>query len=410
MVVWHLALGTMRKSPKREDDAMSKTAGREQYLDKCQGCLLGGAIGDALGYPVEFYRYEGIVREYGERGITAFAPGEPVFSDDTQMTLFTAMGLLVGDTQAAFAGTPGRLENPCHYVNLAYLDWLATQYGDSKSTPHISWIMEIPRLNRLRAPGNTCLSSLSAGGGGTIANRINHSKGCGGVMRVAPWGLFLQGEERLGPDGTDENLTWLVREGAGMAALTHGHPLGWIPAGALCYLVNRCAFDVSEGVADPRAELDAIVADCIRLLPAWFPEVPDDVREMVGLLEDARRLAASDAPDLACIRMLGEGWVGEEALAISVFSALRHANDFSAAIVSAVNHSGDSDSTGAICGNIVGALLGAGAIEPKWDAIELRDEILGIARDLCLRCPVDESGACADEGWLDRYGTLADEG
>ena len=316
---------------------MGETTGREQFLGKYQGCLLGGAIGDALGYPVEFDSHDWIVHRFGPDGITAYASDEPVFSDDTQMTLFTAVGLLVGDTQAALAGRPGRLEDPCRYVNLAYLDWLATQHGVSRRTPHVSWIMGIPELNRLRAPGNTCLSALESGGGGTISERINHSKGCGGVMRVAPWGLFLQGEERLGPDGTDHDMTWLVREGAGMAALTHGNPLGWIPAGVLCYLVSRCAFDVPDG---------------------------------------------------------------------AVFSALRHADDFSAAVVSAVNHGGDSDSTGAICGNIVGALLGIDAIGPEWDAIELRDEILGIAGDLCRRCPTDEGGACTDERWLDRYGAV----
>ena len=388
---------------------MGETTGREQFLGKYQGCLLGGAIGDALGYPVEFDSHDWIVRRFGPDGITAYASDEPVFSDDTQMTLFTAVGLLVGDTQAALAGRPGRLEDPCRYVNLAYLDWLATQHGVSRRTPHVSWIMGIPELNRLRAPGNTCLSALESGGGGTISERINHSKGCGGVMRVAPWGLFLQGEERLGEGGQDASMTWLVREGAGMAALTHGNPLGWIPAGVLCYLVSRCAFDVPEGAANPRDELDAIVTDAIRLLPTWFPEVPEDASEMAEILKDARRLADTDFSDLACIRMLGEGWVGEEALAIAVFSALRHADDFSAAVVSAVNHGGDSDSTGAICGNIVGALLGAEAIGPEWDAIELRDEILGIAGDLCRRCPTDEAGACSDEHWLDRYGAVIEE-
>ena len=128
---------------------MGETTGREQFLGKYQGCLLGGAIGDALGYPVEFDSHDWIVRRFGPDGITAYASDEPVFSDDTQMTLFTAVGLLVGDTQAALAGHPGRLEDPCRYVNLAYLDWLATQHGVSRRTPHVSWIMGIPVLSCL---------------------------------------------------------------------------------------------------------------------------------------------------------------------------------------------------------------------------------------------------------------------
>ena len=387
---------------------MGNAEGRARYLDKFEGCLLGGAIGDALGYPVEFMYHDNIVREYGPQGITGFDDLAPVFSDDTQMTLFTAMGILAADTEAATGVAPDALDNVCAYVNTAYLDWLATQEGVRASTPHRSWIMEIPQLNRLRAPGNTCLSALRAGGGGTLDEPINHSKGCGGVMRVAPWGLYLQEDERFGADGTDRDMTRLVRDGAGMAALTHGKPLGWICAGALCYFVSRAAYDVPVGCENPGAALGDIVEDCIRLLPTWFPEQPEAVAEMAEILAMAHDLAGSAYDDLSCVRMLGEGWVGEEALAIAVFSALRHASDFSAALVCAVNHDGDSDSTGAICGNILGALLGIDAIGPQWDAVELRDTILGIARDLCLRCPVDEDGTCTDEAWLARYGAVAE--
>ena len=63
--------------------------------DRVRGSLIGGAIGDALGYPVEFiFTYEDIQRQYGENGITKLEATESLISDDTQMTLFTALGLL----------------------------------------------------------------------------------------------------------------------------------------------------------------------------------------------------------------------------------------------------------------------------------------------------------------------------
>lgn len=102
--------------------------------DRVRGSLIGGAIGDALGYPVEFNSYTEIVRRYGERGITRLETeqrwlsedmqaGKAVVSDDTQMTLFTANGLL---------NAPRLGIEPKYAICRAYLEWLETQTGQHK--------------------------------------------------------------------------------------------------------------------------------------------------------------------------------------------------------------------------------------------------------------------------------------
>lgn len=75
-------------------------------LDKALGCIVGGAVGDALGYPVEFMSYHSIVSRYGPQGITRYAlrNGIAQFSDDTQMTLFTATGLLAAESELILQG------------------------------------------------------------------------------------------------------------------------------------------------------------------------------------------------------------------------------------------------------------------------------------------------------------------
>jgi ADP-ribosylglycohydrolase len=79
---------------------------------------------------------------------------------------------------------------------------------------------------------------------------------------------------------------------------------------------------------------------------------------------------------------LGEGWVAEEAIAVATYCALTAA-DFRSGVLLAVNHGGDSDSTGAICGNLLGAQLGAGAIDADLlDGLEGREAIIQIADDL----------------------------
>lgn len=65
--------------------------------DICSGSLIGGAVGDALGYAVEFSSLNAIRGKYGEQGITDYELDHDAiaeFSDDTQMSLFTAEGLL----------------------------------------------------------------------------------------------------------------------------------------------------------------------------------------------------------------------------------------------------------------------------------------------------------------------------
>ena len=93
-------------------------------IDRFRGCLIGGAAGDALGYAVEFMREGSIFARYGAGGITEYAlkDGKALISDDTQMTLFTAAGLMNATAQAG-TGTAGY----AGHIRLAYLDWLRTQ-------------------------------------------------------------------------------------------------------------------------------------------------------------------------------------------------------------------------------------------------------------------------------------------
>jgi ADP-ribosylglycohydrolase len=101
---------------------------------------------------------------------------------------------------------------------------------------------------------------------------------------------------------------------------------------------------------------------------------------------------------------LGEGWVAEETLAIAVYCALKYQNDFDTALRVSVNHNGDSDSTGAVTGNILGAFIGYNAISQKYkDNLELHDLILEIANDLCNDCKINEYGSYLDEVWERKY-------
>lgn len=338
--------------------------------DHFRGCLLGGAIGDALGWPVEFMGIEEIKRKYGESGITDLvegANGKAEVTDDTQMTLFTAEGILMAESMWK---TNGKCDVTTS-VYRAYLRWLHTQnYFDTQDALTDSiyegmsngWLHRVKELYSKRGPGNTCLSALSSGKMGTIDNPINSSKGCGGVMRVAPAGLFYPKDDAFD-------------KAAEFAAITHGHPLGYLSAGALAYIIAL----IIEG-----EDIEAAAKAAIEKLQRY-----EESEECIQSLSMALELSKSNVHDIDAISSLGEGWVGEEALGIATYCALKYRDDFRKALIAAVNHDGDSDSTGAITGNILGAYLGLSRIPSEWvEKVELKDVILQMADEL-LTCSLD---------------------
>lgn len=374
-------------------NALNETQKR-RLKDQIRGSLVGGAAGDALGYTVEFLSEGQIFRMYGDHGITEYAlvNGKALISDDTQMTLFTAAGLLLGDTRCALRGIMGA---PSYYVALAYTDWYLTQtrrISDVQNDDsHYTWLLDVPELFSRRAPGTTCMSYISkdrAGVDDYIKNQANNSKGCGGIMRVAPMALLYNNRNII--EDTD-------MEAAQIAAITHGHPLGYIPAMVLNHIIYLI-LDAEKNMSLKDIVIDAIDAACRMFAEDKYI---DELTELINL---AIELSENNESDLKNIRMLGEGWVAEETLAIAVYCALKYKNDFSKAIIASVNHNGDSDSTGAVTGNIVGALVGYDAIESKWkEDLELHDVILEIADDLDQGCLLSEYGSYRDPAWESKY-------
>lgn len=325
-------------------------------LSHVSGCLLGGAIGDALGAPVEFSSLADIRRRFGPSGITGYTDfnqqGLAEFTDDTQMTLFTAEGLLIARLRSA--------QSPIESIYRAYLRWLRTQRtrqtGPTGELTREGNLLGIKEMWKVKAPGNTCLSALAGGRPGSPEIPPNDSKGCGGVMRVAPVGLVFSGEAAF-------------EHACAAAALTHGHPSGYLAAGVFGQIIA----EIMQG----QSLLEAVWASQVTL--ARWPRC----QETQYAIEHALKAAKELPPTPETIESLGGGWVAEEALAISLFCALVHPDDFTAAVLLSVNHSGDSDSTGSMTGNLLGALLGREAIPKKWlDRIELREEIDKIAQDI----------------------------
>lgn len=361
------------------------------YMDIFRGCLIGGAVGDALGYPVEFLDYDFIRKSFGEKGITKYVmdpiEGKALFSDDTQMTLFTANALLYGFTQLKMTGTCEPVEK---YIYYAYLDWFSTQSGRASEKP-ISWLLGVEELYSNRAPGNTCLNALASGYMGTLDDPINTSKGCGGIMRVAPIALYFN----QSGDEPEKILTLAAKA----AAVTHGHPLGYMPAAAYAFILNRIVYGgctVGDTLVD-------IIDECEDMLGKVFVGT-EHLDELFDIMDLAVTLSQNASSDYDNISAIGGGWVGEEALAIAIYCLMRYTNDFDKAVIAAVNHDGDCDTTGALTGQLVGAIVGYSEIADKWKKpLELKDIILEIADDLCCDCPMSGDSDACDDDWIRKY-------
>ena len=362
--------------PKSFVDCLTK----HRISDYIRGCLMAGAAGDALGYEVEFMSRKAILSRFGEQGITKFAldsKGKALISDDTQMTLFTANGLL--------NATHSRLDQIDSVIR-AYIDWYYTQIG-RKDSIKSCWISEIDTLHSLRAPGNTCLSALKAITLGREPE--NNSKGCGGVMRVAPVGLLaisqLVFHEKMWNDGH------VFKLGAECAKITHKHPAGWLSAGLFSQIIYEI-LDRSMLKKIDQMEFEHIIGTACHYMIHYYNALQEYIYPLQTMLFKALDLARQDISDSEAISQLGEGWTGDEALAIGIYCASRHFENLEEAIIASVNHDGDSDSTGSICGNIMGAIYGYEYIKKRnifcpngrelEDTLELSEIILALADDL----------------------------
>ncbi|MDQ0663865.1 ADP-ribosylglycohydrolase [Arthrobacter ulcerisalmonis] len=339
---------------------------------RIHGALLGGALGDALGYTVEFDSIDEIRQRFGAQGLTGFdGLSSPLhFSDDTQLTLYTVDGL-VEALEWANSGV-GADVNACLW--LAYLRWLATQgehAGPAAPVPQPRWIDGNEVLRQRRHPDKDCITGLATGEMGTSVRPVNPgAKGAGTVMRSAPFGLI----PHITPDA-------VYKLSADAAALTHGHPAAHQGAGIFSLLIHKLVS--GEALQDAAAAVAAHAA----ALPRVAPELPER-------LEAALRLAekAVVGPE-ELVQVLGAGWMAEEALAVALYAVLatlpadgadaRPARHFREAVALAVNHSGGSDTAGSMAGNILGALYGEDCLPGQWlQALEAPEVIRGMAGQL----------------------------
>jgi len=281
-------------------------------LDKSMGMMFGLAIGDAMGWPTEFMKTRDIKAKYGPDGIQDL-PESALYTDDTQMTIAIAEALIKTGGQD--------LETIMGAVRDEFIKW---RYS--------------PENNR--APGNACLAGVSNMERGVhwSESGVPDSKGCGSAMRVAPIGYFYQHD----PDKLRK-----VAQASGLC--THGHRTAVAASVGAAYLV-KLALD--------RVANDTMIQELLAFtsgISLEFDEAILKVDQCLDWNDEEKALKA-----------LGEGWIGEEAVALALYCFLKYPNNYKKTVLRGANTNGDSDSIASIAGGISGAYLGAAALPSEW--------------------------------------------
>lgn len=357
-------------------------AEQQDFRARVRGCLLGGAIGDALGAGVAELTVDDIRAAHGPDGVADFVPAygrRGAVTAATQLTLFTVDGLI----RAQVRRDTGAWHPPTD-VHRAHLRWAATQrdWGPDERRKDNGWLAREEWLYARRDPAPACLTGLGDESLGTLDKPKNPTaRDSGALVRSAPFGLLVGWEPQL--------VCQLAVE---CAAQTHGHPTAYLSAGAFAVIVHGLA----------RGEtVDGSVQRALSLLtprPGHQP-VTDALKQALGAVRQG-------IPSPARIAALGNSENAEDALAVAVYCTLV-SEDIRHGLRLAVNHDGPSHTTATLCGALLGALHGETALPPAWLAeLEGRATVLELADDFAMEMtqgPALHGPSVSAQGWLHRY-------
>ncbi|MEV8317363.1 ADP-ribosylglycohydrolase family protein [Streptomyces sp. NPDC059900] len=357
-------------------------AEQQDFRSRVRGTLLGAAVGDALGAPVDSLSLDGIREAHGAEGLTEPAPAHGrrgAVTAATQLTLFTVDGLI----RAQVRRDTGAWHPPTD-LHRAYRRWAATQsdWGPDERRKEDGWLAREEWLYSRRSPARACLMGFGDDTMGTLEAPKNPAeKGAEAVTRSAPFGLLVGWEPQL-----------VLQLAVECAVQTHGHPNAYLASGAHTVLVHGLARGES---------LDGAIQRTLALLAArpGHQPVTDALKHALGAVRQGM-------PSPARVEELVGDGSAEGVLAGAVYCALV-GDDIRHGLRLAVNHGGASAAAGSLCGALLGALHGETALPPGWlTELEGRSTILELADDFAMEMtqgPALHGPAVSSPGWLARY-------
>ena len=353
-----------------------------------RGCLLGLAVGDAMGYAVDDRSLEQIRTDYGPDGLLGFdlVNGYADVTSYTQLAAFACNGLLLGLTRGQMQGI---MAPYVRYISMAQREWAQTQRYSGNPGQSACWVSRERDLRGRRCMDTRMLDTINQGRAGSLEDPVNRFDAPGAMTVAIPVGMFfnplrMEREE-------------ICRLGAEAVALTHGAPQAFLSGAALAHMISRIIYD---GAGD----LKALVKETAALLQEQFGREYPQADEVAQKLNTALRLAASH--DIACSDAMEQLRCATmaEILAGGVYAAVCHPSSFDEAMITAVNHSGRSAAVGAVTGAILGAKLGEEEIPEFYlESLEPAEVLRDLADDVLNGCPMDRGSRLFDGDWDRKY-------
>ena len=344
-----------------------------------RGCLLGLAVGDAMGYTVEDKSWDEIQTEYGPEGLLGFDLKEEEYApvtSHTQVAAFLCNGLLL-------ALTRGRGEY-MRWCKHAMKEWVRTQQFSRESESGYCFLGKLPQFCRRNCRDIRMLDNHRMEFYGSMTQRKNLNNTPGPITAGVAAGMLFQ-PGRISPEGMGELAGELI-------ALTHGHPETFLSGVVLSYLIAGVL-----GGADLLQSLN----QAIRVTESQYAERFSQMEKVTMKLRQAIDLSYNKALlPLQAMEQIGCGDTAE-CLAGAIYACLVNPKDFDGTIITAVNHSGTSAAVGAIAGAIMGALLGEEALPEFYlESLECADVLRVLAQDMAAGSP---GYGVFDDGWDYKY-------
>ncbi len=349
-----------------------------------KGCLLGMAVGDAMGAPVDGKAYPEICRMYGPKGLLGYdsANGLAEITSYSQLAMFAANGLLAGAARGKTS-----TDDQLRYITAALKEWARVQHLPGAPENRICWLRHIPQMRRRRCMDPRTLDALTRGVLGTPEAPANQGAGPGTLTAVIPVALFFQ-QERM--------EFWDIGSlGAKIVALTHGDSMAYLSGALLAYAVAGIVHDRECSVENQFLHAAQAVA-------SQFPGVPSS--KLLALIQEAVALAKNPGvPALQAMERL-ECNTAARVLAGAVYAVLSGNGDFDTSMITAVNHSGKSAAVGAVTGAILGTILGEQGLPGFYlDCLDCDHVIREVAFDLHTACPTGWQKRLFDDDWDRKY-------
>ncbi len=353
-----------------------------------RGCLLGLAVGDAMGYTVDNRSWQEIREDYGPNGLLGYdlVNGYADVTSYTQIAAFTCNGLLFGLTRGQMLG---KMAPFIKYIALSAQEWGASQRAWGRPSKSYCWLLRKSELCGRRCMDTRMLDILNRQEMGTLETPVNNFDGPASLTSAIGVGLFYT------PDRMSQEEVDLL--GAEAVALTHGSPTAFLSGAVLAHIISRLLYH-------PKASVKAAALEGIRDMTEHFGHQYSQAYEVATVVRHAITYAQS--PGLNPTDVMERLGCNDSArvLAGAIYACMVTKGDFDSAMIVAVNHSGRSAAVGAITGAILGLRLGEEALPDFYvECLEPAETLRELADDLYTGCPMEKGNKLFDLDWDYKY-------